>query len=68
VAVDPTIIVVVNGAVAGMFVVPVTLVWQALTYTNQDLKTGVQLVSPAGDVVVSERWGRPNRIRRTRRR
>jgi len=44
-------------------VVPVTLVWQALAYTNQDLQTGLQLVAPDGSRVVSERWGRPNRER-----
>lgn len=43
-------------------IVPVTLVWQAVSYAPQDLQTGVRLVGPDGRVV-AERWGRPNRER-----
>jgi hypothetical protein len=43
--------------------VTLTLLWQATTYSGQDLQSGVRLVPADGDQVVSERWARPDRER-----
>jgi hypothetical protein len=52
-----------SDAVGRGTVVPVTLLWQATDYTPRDLQTGIRLLPLDGDLVVTERWGRPNRER-----